>query len=116
MSFLVISAFGRRIKSSQNGCGPKVAMLKAVWIGSGDVPTMSKIAFSFVSGWRANSCCVGWISGCFHVRPFALSMCPLLMLVPTNALGAEEAETVSRRTARIMKNRFVGIIAKGRKW
>lgn len=40
MTFLVIALFGSRIISSQKGWGPKVARANAVWIGSGDTPTM----------------------------------------------------------------------------
>jgi hypothetical protein len=41
MTFLVISAFGSKIINNQNGCGPNVANANAVWIGSGETPTIS---------------------------------------------------------------------------
>ena len=49
INFLVMSAFGRKIRNNQNGCGPNVAKLNAVWIGSGDVTTSNKSAFNCVS-------------------------------------------------------------------
>ena len=46
--FFVNSFPGKRIMSSQKGWGPKVAYAKAVWIGSGETPTISMTAFNLV--------------------------------------------------------------------
>ena len=66
MVFFVISALGSRIRRSQTGCGPKVARLKAVCIGSGLVPTISIIALSSVNSLQKTLLFLEFLFGFLH--------------------------------------------------
>ena len=52
ITFLVMSFLGNKIINNQNGCGPNVARAKAVWIGSGLIPTMSILRLVLLIGTR----------------------------------------------------------------
>lgn len=91
--FLVSFTLGIKIISNQNGCGPNVAKANAVWIGSGDTPTISMTAFNresifFILCWMF-IISIGDLCRCFvGRRPAFFDSWKLLAVETTTGFGA----------------------------